>query len=588
MAKGKDMVTERKQSDMASNLRQQAEQRLAESEEDLKQLSPEEMINLVHELQVHQIELEMQNEEIQRSEERYQNLYQRFIRLYNFAPFGYVVLEKPERIVIANVNAITMLGATPAALIGKPFTDFIPSDEQDKCFLWLRKLFSSGVPQYFILNLKSETGKGIIVKVDAYPEHDAQGDVVSCRLAMSDITELKQTEAALQDSLTQLEEAQSKLIHQERLAVVGQLAAGIAHDFNNILTTVLGNIELIEMSVETPSSIKKQVQAINLASKRAASLIRQILDFSQKTIQKKEPIDLVPFFRELMQFLRPVIPENIEIAFKAERAQYWIEADYTQLQQLFANLIINAKDAMPEGGKLTINLFRVNDTEVDKSLADIDPHSAKMWFCATVHDTGHGISDEHISRIYEPFFTTKDVGKGEGLGLAQVYGIVQQHHWNIEVDSQKNQGTTFAVYFPSYPQAATITDTLVPAKEAENKAKILLVEDDKMVADTLIAMLTRLDYRLISAVNATEAVKIYSQYKHEIDLVISDVVMPGNDGGELFLSLKAQNPDLKMILITGYILRRKESELLNKGIVAWLQKPVSLSELARVVHEALL
>lgn len=573
--------------DPLSDLRRRAEQRLDKAGVELTQLSAEEMMNLVHELQVHQIELELQNEELRRSEQKVQLLNQRFVDLYDFAPFGYLVIDKPDRIRAANLNAARMLGINRSALLDRSLADFIPAEEQDNYFLSMRALFGDGVPQHYTLQLNPRPNKMIMVKVDAYPEQDAPDHIVSCRLAMSDITELKQKEAELQEALAQLQEAQEQLIQQERLAAVGQLAAGIAHDFNNILTAVLGNAELILNSHQEPAFINENAESIIQASRRAASLVKQILDFSQKTMQHKTQGDLVPFLQDVIQFLKQTIPETIGFSLSVEPGYYWIEADFDQLYQMFINLVINGKDAMPQGGQISINLSQIEEAEAQKiSLAGDQPLTGS-WLCVEVRDTGHGIPAQHLAHIFEPFFTTKGVGNGVGLGLAQVHGIVKQHGWHIGVDSTENRGTSIKIYVSPIAAPHEKIEIRIPPTTARQGARVLLVEDDLTVTQVISAMLDQLNYEVISVANGKEALEVYKQHKRDIVLVISDVVMPEMDGEALFRSLKAENPDLKMILMTGYSLNQKGVELLEQGIVARIEKPISLQRLSQAVNKAL-
>lgn len=570
-----------------SDLRRRAEQRLDKAGVKLTQLSAEEMMNLVHELQVHQIELELQNEELLHSEQKYQILNQRFVDLYDFAPFGYLVIDKPDRIRAANLNAARMLGINRSALIDRSLADFIPAEEQDHYFLAMRALFGDGLPQHYTLQLNPRPNKIITVKVDAYPEQEAPDRIVSCRLAMSDITALKQKEAELQEALAHLQETQQRLIQQERLAAVGQLAAGVAHDFNNILTAILGSAELILYSHQALDPSKKNAEAIVQASQRAASLVKQILDFSQKTVQHKRKGDLVPFLEEVIQFLTQTIPETIKFSLNVEPGRYWIEADFDQLHQMFINLVINSKDAMPQGGQISINLSQLEAAEAQKiSLAGNQPFTSS-WLCVEVRDTGHGIPAQHLAHIFEPFFTTKSVGKGVGLGLSQVHGIVNQHGWHLEVDSTENQGTSIKIYVSPVAVPHEKSEIQIPPPTAGQGARVLLVEDDSTVTQVISAMLNKLNYEVISVANGKEALKVYERYKDDIALVISDVVMPEMNGEALFGFLKAENPDLKMILMTGYSLNQKGVELLEQGIVAWVEKPVSLQRLSQAVNKAL-
>jgi signal transduction histidine kinase len=234
-------------------------------------------------------------------------------------------------------------------------------------------------------------------------------------------------------------------VQQERLAAVGQLAAGIAHDFNNILTTMLGYAELLRMSPDIPEAVQADLEKIVASGQRAAYLVRQILDFSHKSIRRPKQLDLGPFIKEIVKFLEQTLPETIQLSLEIEPGDYLIEADPIQIQQMLTNLVLNAKDAMPVGGELRVILSRV-EMQGEVSCVACNQAVEGDWICLTVTDTGSGIPPEVLPHIFEPFFTTKEVGQGSGLGLSQVLGIIQQHAGHIVLNSQASQGTTVTTY----------------------------------------------------------------------------------------------------------------------------------------------
>ena len=397
-----------------------------------------------------------------------------------------------------------------------------------------------------------------------------------------DITERKRMQDALR-------EAEKKTRDQERLAAVGQLAAGVAHDFNNLLTGIIGYAELLEMREDMPRGAKSDANRIVEQGQHAAHLIRQILDFSRKSIIQRRPLDLVSFLKEMVGFLGRTIPENIHIVLNVDSKEHSVHADPTQMRQMLTNLAVNARDAMSEGGELRFRLSR-------RTLAaDEPPPQPEMspgeWAVVSISDTGVGISPDVLPHIYEPFFTTKDpaLSHGTGLGLAQVYGIVAQHDGFIDVESQVGEGTTFFVYLPVL--------SVRKEEESERKASkevsrgqgetILVVEDDSAVLDVLGRTLERSGYHVLSAANAQEALAAYAQHGDEVALVLTDMMMPGMGGMELFYALKEQTPDVKVMVMTGYSLKDQGEILRSQGIVGWLEKPVARDELTHLVREAL-
>ncbi|MBN2550115.1 MAG: GAF domain-containing protein [Anaerolineales bacterium] len=383
--------------------------------------------------------------------------------------------------------------------------------------------------------------------------------------------------------ITQEREDLARIQIQDRLATVGQLAAGIAHDFNNIMAAILVYTDLLQYDQGLSQPGQEKLAIIHHQIQRASSLIRQILDFSRKSVMEQNALDLLPLMKELDKMLARVLPETIQLNFKYEPGAYWVKGDPTRLQQIFINLALNARDAMPAGGILRFELatYRLENGK-PPPLPDMP---AGDWVRIRIQDTGSGISAEVSEHLYEPFFTTKPVGQGTGLGLAQVYGIVKNHDGFIGVESQVNQGTTFTIYLPALPEAhydETHAESL-PRLSSEGLV-VLIVEDD---ASTLQALRTFLEFRgctVLTASNGVEALRKYDRSAESISLVISDMVMPEMGGVELFELLRAKQPDLKILLITGHPLDEKNQDFLETGNVRWLQKPFSIHDLSQAIN----
>jgi len=385
--------------------------------------------------------------------------------------------------------------------------------------------------------------------------------------------------------VTEQREIQQRLQQQERLAAVGQLAAGIAHDFNNLLTGIIGFAQLLQIREDIPETAKADLEIIVEQGQRAAHLIQQILDFSRKSITQRRPFDLAPFLKETAKFLERTIPENIHIILEIVPGDYLINADPTQIQQMLTNLAVNARDAMPEGGELRLRLARFTLSPGERPPFPGMP--AGEWVALSVSDTGMGIRPEHLPHIFEPFFTTKGPGRGAGLGLAQVYGIVKQHEGFIDVETEVGKGTTFTIYLPALEEVKTATQE-VPEIPVEGQGEtILLVEDERAVLDVTRAMLEQLGYQVLAVGSGAEALQVYTQHRDEIALVLADLVMPEIGGVELYHALRAQNPNVKMVVMTGYPLGEEEQQLLSQGIIAWVQKPLNITRLAQTVNEVL-
>ena len=388
--------------------------------------------------------------------------------------------------------------------------------------------------------------------------------------------------------VTQERATQKQIRQQEQMAAVGQLAAGIAHDFNNILTSIIGFSELLLAEPDIPAYAQKDLGKIVKQGKRAARLVSQILDFSRQSITERRPLDLVEFLSETLRLLERTLPETIEIVLDIESRDetYIVDADWTQLQQGLTNLAVNARDAMPVGGKLQFRLRTVEFTADNYPSTGIIPPG--KWIALSVSDNGEGIPSETLPNIFQPFFTTKEVGHGTGLGLAQVYGIVKQHEGNIDVNSEVGQGTNFNLYLPA---STTPYQTTLAAQFEEiptgDKEVILLVEDDVDVLDVAKAMLKRLNYHPLAATDGEEALKVFKQYSNKISLVLTDLTMPKMGGVTLSLALQELKPAVRVVVMTGYPLKGSAKALLSQGVIEWIHKPLSIRQLAYLVNRLL-
>lgn len=397
---------------------------------------------------------------------------------------------------------------------------------------------------------------------------------------------LQATNTQLEATLLELQETQAQMVQQERVAAVGQLAAGIAHDFNNLMATVILYSDTLLKSSHLSAADKNRILTIQQQGQRAAELTQQILDFSRKSMLQRQHLDLWPFLLEIESLLARTLPENIRLSLECQvNGEMMINADPTRLQQVILNLAINARNAMPSGGKLQICLGSLLvEPEGAAPLPHMEPG---YWMQLTIADSGIGIEAAVLDHIFEPFFTTR-APLGSGLGLSQVDGIIKQHGGFIRVETQVGVGTSFHIFLPALPPTSvpTAVDQLLPLSFGQGET-ILLVEDDHQVRAALTHSLESLHYRVLSAANGREGLAIYRQQFQAIDLVVSDLVMPELSGKELLSLLKQTNPTLKAIILTGYPLTGQEGELRSLGAVGWCQKPVTLERLSQVVAQAL-
>jgi len=394
---------------------------------------------------------------------------------------------------------------------------------------------------------------------------------------------LQKSNEQLEAALIELQETQAQMVQQERIAAVGQLAAGIAHDFNNIMATVILYSDLLLKTGDLAKKEEKRIKLIREQGQRAADLTQQILDFSRKSIMQRQDLDFWYFLVDMRSLLVRTLPENIRFNMISKGDHFMINADPTRIQQVVLNLVLNARNAMPDGGELCVKLSDVPQ-EIDALPLEIETGD---WVCLAISDTGKGISDEVLARIFEPFFTTR-APMGSGLGLSQVDGIIKQHGGRIDVKTAVGEGTTFLVYLPILPDERSETTVSYPENLTSGHGEtILLVEDDALIRDALSHSLHSLNYQVLCAENGRSALRIHQENRDKIDLVVSDLVMPEMGGKALLEALKRKDPSLKTVIITGYPLAEQESDLQTLGVVDWCQKPVNLEELSQVIAKAL-
>jgi two-component system, cell cycle sensor histidine kinase and response regulator CckA len=391
-------------------------------------------------------------------------------------------------------------------------------------------------------------------------------------LAIRDISEYKRLEA--------------QFLQSQKMEAIGALAGGVAHDFNNLLNVINGYSELIldDLSLETP--MRQDIEQIREAGQRAASLTSQLLAFGRKQILQPEIIDLNLIITQMSSILRRLIGEDIEFIITTHHGLGMIHADPAKIEQVILNLVVNARDAMPGGGKLTVETLNIDFDESyikDHPVANPGP-----YIMLAISDNGVGMDAETQTRIFEPFFTTKAKGKGSGLGLATVYGIVKQSNGFIWVYSEPEKGSTFKVYFPRIEKDRPETSIpQVQDSEYTGSETILVVEDEMAVRTLAIRILKERGYHVLEAPGGSEALRISKEYEGVIHMIVTDVIMPGMSGKAATAQIKIERPDIKVLYISGYT----DNAIVHHGILdsnlAFLQKPFSVEGLARKVREVL-
>jgi signal transduction histidine kinase len=380
--------------------------------------------------------------------------------------------------------------------------------------------------------------------------------------------------------------AQQQLQRQERLAAIGQLAAGIAHDFNNIMSVVTVYVQLLEAMPELGERARERLRIIDRQALRATDMIRQILDFSRRSVIEPQTIDLLPLLVEQIKLLEWTLGENIEIALTHSAGPFMVHADGTRLAQVIMNLSINARDAMPEGGRLAFDLEYVVTTS--RKNAPLPSMGVGEWVRLTVADTGVGMAPSILQHIFEPFYTTKEPGRGTGLGLPQVHGIIGQHGGYIDVASQKGAGTRITIYLPAVSLLAVdARDLRAPAELPQGRGEtVLLVEDEPVLRESMADLLMLWNYKVVKAANGQQALDILSA-NQQVALVLTDVVMPVMGGIGLLKQMRQRKLTTPVVIVTGHPLRDELEGLRQLGLTAWLNKPPSTAQLAHTLAQVL-
>lgn len=482
-----------------------------------------------------------------------------------------LILDPDGRILTYNPYMEDISGYPLEETRGKDwFSIFIPGRQRQK----IRELFMKTKDEEKISGIVNTilTKHGRELEIEWYNRtlKDHKGAAIGVLAIGQDITERKQLE--------------KQYLQSQKMEAVGLLAGGVAHDFNNILTVIINYSEMLMNNLKLDDKTRRDIKEIYTAGERAAILTRQLLAFSRKQVLKPEVFNLNTIILDLCKMLGRLIGENIVLVTDLDPELGNVRADPGQIEQVLMNIAVNAKDAMPRGGKLTIttrNEFLENDSQSSEFI------QTGKYAMVSIKDTGYGIDETTRARIFEPFFTTK--GKGTGLGLATAYGIVKQSGGYIMVESEPEKFTDFKIYFPLvYEEEAKKADEkTVHSKPLIGTETILLVEDDNSMRAITYRMLKRLGYKIITARNAKEALDISTIYNRKIDLMITDVVMPGESGTSLAQKLTASRPDMKIIYMSGYT----DDAILIHGVLdgktIFIQKPFILEELATKLRIAL-
>jgi PAS domain S-box-containing protein len=472
-----------------------------------------------------------------------------------------------------NRGAERIYGYPPDEVVGKHISILAPGDRPDEIPEILKKIARGESVEHYESVRVTKDGQPLNVSISVSPLRDANGEVVGASAIARDITAQRKAEGQLHQS--------------QKMEAIGRLAGGVAHDFNNILAIISACTEFLRDRIDLAAESSQYVENIRKAIERGSSLTRQLLTFSRSSVIQPRILDLNERLKDVGKLLRPLMGDDVEICIVSKSPAAVVEADPGQLDQIVVNLAVNARDAMPRGGKF---ILETRSEKFDETFTEQHQNMAPgKYVLLAVSDTGSGMDEATVARIFEPFFTTKEMGKGTGLGLATVYGIVKQSAGHILVYSEPGHGTTFKIYLPSADHKIGLAsqpevDTVSPKRHGTT---ILLVEDDEIMRGLTRQLLQEHGYTVVEADDGKSALEVVKSHKGPIDLLLTDVVMRRMSGPELVERLNASHPTLKVVYMSGYTGELiAEREVLKRGVTL-LEKPFTRTALLNTIHATL-
>ena len=537
-------------------------------------LSPEAIQRTLYELRVHQVELEMQNEELRRAQAELDAARARYFDLYDLAPVGYCILSEPGLILETNLTLSTLLGVARGALIKQPLSQFIFPGDQDLYYQQRKHLFVTGESQIFELRMTKKDGTPFWAHLAASTAQDINGAPV-CRIALSDITTRKQAEE-------ENAKLQAQLLQSQKMESLGTLAGGVAHDMNNVLGAILG-MATAHIEAQPPDSpTYRAFDTIIQASTQGGRMVKRLLGFARQSPAEELELEINELLREEIRLLEHTVLSKVKLELDLAENLRPIKGDASALTHAVMNLCVNAVDAMPENGILTLRTRNISKPLRPRNGNDASSFNGTPleWIEVIVEDTGTGMPKEILEKAMDPFFTTKGVGKGTGLGLSLVYSTVMAHKGQMEIQSEPGKGTCVALRFPAWNiqlkpherNPALCTDA------AATTLKVLAVDDDELIQCTMQALLEIMGHEAVLASNGEEALaKIEAGFQP--DVVILDMNMPGMGGTATLQRLRALNPTVPVLLATGRVDQIATHVAATQPYVFLLSKPFSMQEL---------
>ncbi len=504
------------------------------------------------------------------SEQRY--------RMLAEIPFDLVAeFDEHSRFIYASPSIEAVLGYSPESLLGSPSHELIHPDDRARIVKSFATMLVDLGTTHNSYRAQHRDGSYRWLETTARTYRTASSKLITVTISR-DITHRVESGRALQQT-------EQKLLQSQKMEAIGRLAGGIAHDFNNLLTAIIGYCDLLLEELGDRHPARADAEEILKASERAAGLTHQLLAFSRQQVLQPRILDLNNLVADMDRMLRRVIGEDVELVSMLDGAAWPIKADPGQIQQVLLNLVVNSRDAMPRGGRITVET--ANTTLEEAILTELDEIPAGNYLTLRVSDTGIGMSPEIKTMIFEPFFTTKESDKGTGLGLSTVIGIVKQSGGHIEVESEPGRGTSFVIYMPKAEEVPMLPEQPLAPEQFGGDETILIVEDSEQVRGLVIRCLERHGYRVLGAASGVEALRYCSRYPGQIHLLLCDVVLPKMGGFEIAKHVLEVRPDTQVIYMSGFT----DDALARHGVqaqdIALLEKPFTATTLLRAIREFL-
>lgn len=527
-----------------------------------------EVQKLVYELQVHQVELEIQNDELRKTQRALENERERYSFLYNNAPVGYMTLLEDSTIDEANETLVNFLNREKDSVINKPFTDFICCEDQDIFYLQKKAIVETLESQTSEIRIRVDDNTLIWCQLEARLSHN--GYEPCLLITVTDISKRKELEKSM--------------LQMKKMDAIGHLASGIAHDFNNILAGMLSFTEYALAEVEEKSELRESLENIEKGIDRATHLVKQILTFGRESTTELIPLSIPTIIIEVSHLLRAALPSTIDITYDDQDKNSYVLADGSQIDEVLLNLCINAAHAMNNKGTIEISCFSKEfHSDVEGYIGISKPGRYSLF---SVKDSGEGIRNGQLSQIFDPFFTTKEIGKGTGLGLSVVWGIISNHNGNILIDTAPEVGTTFTIMIPEIEAVATTSSECLCYTHT-GSGNIFIVDDEVMLTKSLKRILARCGYGVTTYSDSVLALEDFIKNPYRYDIVITDKTMPIMSGFELSREIRKVNANIPIIICTGYSEKEDLDKIEEIGITTLFQKPYKHRELADKLQEIL-